>query len=151
MIALHKSNRGFTLIELILVIVILGVLSAVAIPKYKDVRENAEFNSLMKVLYDSLSSVPAAFKSAVDLEGEDPDSVTLQDLISLTGKNWSYNVSQKQYEYGSSAQIHLNTSTRRVSVLMNCQGFTNDKLKEKCKDKFDAAESGWAEVEAVEF
>ncbi len=151
MIALYKSNRGFTLIELILVIVILGVLSAVAIPKYKAVRENAEFNSLMKVLYDSLSSVPAAFKSAVDLEGENPDNITLPDLISVTGKNWSYNDSEEQYEYGSSAKINLDKSTRRLSVSMNCQGFTNDKLKEICKDKFNAAETDWAEVEAVEF
>jgi MSHA pilin protein MshA len=36
-----KQQRGFTLIELVLVIVVLGVLGAVALPKYSDLRLDA--------------------------------------------------------------------------------------------------------------
>ncbi len=35
------NEKGFTLIELIIVIVILGILSVVAIPKYQDIRTEA--------------------------------------------------------------------------------------------------------------
>lgn len=37
-----KNEKGFTLIELVMVIVILGILAATAIPKFVDLSTNAE-------------------------------------------------------------------------------------------------------------
>ena len=42
---LRKNQKGFTLIEIIAVLVILGILAAVAIPKYLDMRTDSIRNA----------------------------------------------------------------------------------------------------------
>ncbi|MFT5805983.1 MAG: MSHA pilin protein MshA [Moritella dasanensis] len=39
---ISKINSGFTLIELVITIVVLGVLSATAVPRFIDLKEDAK-------------------------------------------------------------------------------------------------------------
>ena len=55
----QRHSRGFTLIELIVVIVILGVLAATALPKFMDMRSDAN--------KAALAGTEAAIKSAMNL------------------------------------------------------------------------------------
>jgi MSHA pilin protein MshA len=56
---MKRHQAGFTMIELIVVIVILGVLAATALPKFIDVQENAE--------QSSLDGVAGSFASAMSV------------------------------------------------------------------------------------
>ena len=57
MTTVPRNESGFTLIELVIVIVILGILASVAIPKYEDMREQARTATLKGELGSIRSAV----------------------------------------------------------------------------------------------
>jgi len=59
---LTNTNKGFTLIELIIVMVILGIMAAVAVPRYLDSISNAEESAENAVI----SSIRAGLKAAAN-------------------------------------------------------------------------------------
>ena len=56
------SQKGFTLIELIIVMVILGIMAAIAVPRYLDSIENAEASAEDAVI----SAIEAGLKQAAN-------------------------------------------------------------------------------------
>ncbi len=65
MFAPLKNQKGFTLIELVIVIILIGVLAAVAVPRYVDLRENAVMASAQATLDAGRAAVILDFSDKV--------------------------------------------------------------------------------------
>ncbi|PWK54401.1 pilin [Pleionea mediterranea] len=54
---MQKSNAGFTLIELMIVVAIIGILAAIALPAYKDYTVRAKVSELLIAASNSKTAV----------------------------------------------------------------------------------------------
>jgi MSHA pilin protein MshA len=99
-----KDERGFTLIELVIIIVILGILSVVAIPRYVDMQEEAREASIRGALGNIRSAVsiqyarnalsgtpsfPAALNGTLFADGKVPEEPVSKVTTVVTSFNGS--------------------------------------------------------------
>ncbi len=77
-----RTNAGFTLIELVMIIVVLGILAAVAIPKYYDIRGDA-LESTLRGFGASLKEAASIYLARAVLEGSPrkPEVQTFWDFV----------------------------------------------------------------------
>ena len=84
-----QDNRGFTLIELILVITILGILAAIAIPKFTDLGKQARISvlqSLAGTLSTTANQIRLLCLASSARSGCDPEA-----------RNWINSIDGKYY------------------------------------------------------
>lgn len=70
------KNKGFTLIEIVMVLVLLGILAAVAVPKYYDLQDEALNRAAEAIVADVQSQMHSSFGKASSMVSP---VVTLKD------------------------------------------------------------------------
>lgn len=67
---MQKSKNAFTMIELVFVIVILGVLAAVAIPEFVATRDDAKVSSMMSSIGTSIGEISSYATSQANVSSD---------------------------------------------------------------------------------
>jgi prepilin-type N-terminal cleavage/methylation domain-containing protein len=156
-------RKSFTLIELIFVIVIIGVLSAIAIPKYLHLKENAQISSLVNTLESTVTQTLEAAKIEHDLNNKNftpncnysklhPETYfCMRDILKLNGKYWFFyfykwvpwsatDSDYYYYDYNGHQIARISMNEENISYYIVCDflGTSDSPLVKKCKELYGA-------------
>lgn len=118
---MKQLQRGFTLIELVMVIVILGVLAAVAIPKFVDLKGDAVSAATAGVAgaLSSAAAINFASRSANVARGNAVANCTDVATSLQGGLPTGYTITAGAVAAGASATCTLTNTTVTPNVTAN--------------------------------
>lgn len=97
--------RGFTLVELLVIVTIIGLLAIIAIPKFTGARDKAHRTAMMSDLRNLVTAEEAYFErnmaytnNVAQLEFTVSDNVTIE-VLEVAGNGWSAKATHANTDY----------------------------------------------------
>ena len=103
-----KKRRGFTLIELVMVVAILGTLSSIALVKFTDVGKDSKVNSD----YVTASNIATAAKLALN-SNVDESNINLNYLVN---EKYLESIPKPQSVDGKEFEVHVSNGDVIVEI-----------------------------------
>lgn len=103
-----KKRRGFTLIELVMVVAILGTLSSIALVKFTDVGKDSKVNSD----YVTASNIATAAKLALN-SNVDEGNINLNYLVN---EKYLESIPKPQSVDGKEFEVHVSNGDVTVEI-----------------------------------
>lgn len=110
-----RNEKGFTLIELVMIIVILGILAAVAIPKYQDLSSEAKEASARSALGSLRSGITIYYANKAVTTG----TATWPSMVDLStvGNVMAQAIPKNPYQTATNAPDSIVTGVTKGVVV----------------------------------
>lgn len=118
-------KNGFSLLELIFVIVVMGIIASFAVPKYMDTRDQALASTIQRDIVTAINSFQSYYLINRKISN-------ISDVITLNTKNWA--VSENSMVFSDSDEPCVEIKIEDEKIKINLFENTKD-VCEELKDR----------------
>lgn len=107
-----SCKKGFSIIELIFVIAVLGIIAAVAVPKLLDTRSNAIVSTIKQDIATITTSIQSYYMINNKID-------KISDSVNINESTWSVSDLKAVFSYENEECIVIEIVTNRLNVTIN--------------------------------
>jgi len=118
-------KKGFSIIELIFVIAVLGIIAAVAVPKLMDARSSA----IVSTIKQDISTITTSVQSYYMLNNEIDN---ISDSVNINESTWT--VANKEVSFSSEGELCIVITLLDTELTLDI----NEETSDVCEKLFDS-------------
>lgn len=117
-------KKGFSLLELVFAIVVIGIIASFAVPKYMDTRNSALASTIKRDVVTATNSIQSYYLVNRKIE-------KISDAITLNSTNWTIENKKITFKDGTTDCVNLEVKDKQIKVtIANDSGDVCKSLKE---------------------